>query len=308
LRAFATALVGLLFIAGFPALLFVDSAVRYGRDGEAMVGSARAADLRAALVDATTALVAGEVGGDPALAAVDRVFVRGAVDQVLSAEWFEDSIRSVHAAGVASAVTSRTAAIDLEPFKRALEGRLGLLEERAGDTCRQLFGAGPCADRGHAQEMIASYRRRGQRAISRIPDQLHLWADAGGAENMAALAAARWAGIGVLAVSLVALALLNARRPAVLGGILAAAGLVSLALTFALRLAASGPVARFLLRRARLDERADEPVRVAAAGLRRFAREVIADATTGALIAAAALTLGGIGLVVVSVLRDRRAR
>lgn len=305
MRAVLNGLAGLIFVIGFPALLLVDSAVRYGRDGEALVESARAAELRAAMVDATTALVASEVRGDPALAALDRMFVRGVVDQVLSAEWFEESIRSVHAAGVAGAVVARTAEIDLEKFKRTLGERLGLLEERAGEMCGPLFGPAACQDRGRAQQLIASYRQRGQRAIARIPDQILLWRDAGGADDLAVLATARLVGIGLLAAAVLALALVNSRRLAVLGGVLTAGALISLGLTLALRWAASGPVAHFLLRRARLDQRADEPIGLAADGLHRLAHEVVADATRAALVAASAVAVAGVALVAIG---RRRAR
>jgi len=303
LRYLVNALAGAAFVIGLPAVLLVDSAVRYAESGEALVESARSAGLREAMVDATAALVVGEVARDPTAAAVDRVFVRGAVDRVLSAEWFDDTIRSIHAAGLAG--VSRAAGADLEPFKAALRERLGLLEERAGSACRDLFGETPCRDRSRAQELIAAYQRRAQRAVARIPDHILIWRDAGGAEDLGLLVTARWAGLGLLLTSALALALANRRRPGALGGFLAAAGGLSLAIFLALRLAAAGPIAHVLIRRAEIDERADPPVRIAAAGLRRLADEVVADATRTGLIAAGAIAAVGLGLVAAAQMRSR---
>jgi hypothetical protein len=306
LRNFVNILAGAIFILGLPALLFLDSALRYARDGEALVDSARAARLREALVDATAALVVGEVARDPTLAAADRIFIRGGVDHVLSAEWFDGSIRSAHAAMVAGARgASRTAVLELEAFKQALQVRLGLLEDRADQTCRALFGAEPCLDRGRAQELIDAYRRRGQRAIARIPHRILLWPDAGGAENLDLLATARRAGLGLLLASVIALAAASWRRPGVLGAILTAGAGLFLVLALALRLGASGPVARLLVARARVLEAADEPARIAAEGLRRLASEVVADATRTGMLAAGGLAAAGVVLVAAARRRSR---
>ena len=299
---------GLVFIAGFPAALFVDSAVRYARDGDAWVASARSAGLREALADATAALVVGEVSRDASLAAVDRAFVRTGIDKVLTADWFDDSIRSVHAAAVTTAAgAARTAAVDLERFKSALELRLGLIGDRADDTCRQLFGAQPCADQGRAQQLIEHYRSRARRAIARVPDRLLLWPDAGGVD-LRLLAAIRSISLALVLASALALAIVNWRRPGVLGAILAAGAGLFLAGVLVLRLIASGPVARFLLERAGIEERADQPVGIAARGLRLFTSEIVADATRGGMIAAGVLVAAGVGLAALTHARGRRER
>jgi hypothetical protein len=308
LRALVTAVASLLFIAGFPVVLFVDSAVRYGRDGEALVESARSAGLREALVDATAALVVSEVSRDPGLNAVNRLFIRGGIDHVLSAEWFDGSIRSVHAAAMTSARgAARTAEVDLEPFKRALSGRLGLVGARAADTCRQLFGSQQCADRGRAQQLIAGYRQRAHRATARIPDRLLLWPDAAGGEDLDLLAAIRWVGLALIVASAIALLVLLRRRPAALGAIIVAAAGTFLVLALALRLSASGPVSRFLIERAGLAQRGDPPITIATAGLQRFASEIVADATRDGLLVAAAVAAVGVALVATRYRRAARA-
>lgn len=240
LRTFINAVAGLVFVVGFPAVLFVDAAVRYGRDGDAWVNSARSARLRESLADATSALVVGEVSRDASLAAVDRVFVRAGIDNVLTPQWFDDTIRSVHAAAATSAAgAARTAAVNLEGFKSALEVRLGLIGDRAGDTCRQLYGADPCADQGRAQQLIEHYRLRAQRAIGRIPDRLLLWRDTGGV-NLRTLGAIRWLALALVLASALTLGLVNRRRPAALGAILAGGAGLFLAGVLVLRLIASG--------------------------------------------------------------------
>jgi hypothetical protein len=306
LRALINAVAGLVFVAGFPAVLLVDSAVRYGRDGDAWVDSARSARLRQSLADATSALVVGEVSSDSSQAAVDRVFVRAGIDNVLTRQWFDDTIRSVHAAAVTSAAgAASTAAVDLEGFKAALEVRLGLIGDRAGDRCQEIYGAAPCADQGRAQQLIERYRLRAQRAIGRIPDRLLLWRDTGGVD-LRALGAIRWLGLALVLASALALGLVNWRRPAALGAILAAGAGLFLAGVVVLRLIASGPVARLLLARAGIEERADQPVGIAAHGLRVFTSEIVADATRGATIAACVLVAAGVGLAAFSRARSRR--
>ena len=308
LRTFINAVAGLVFVVGFPAVLFVDAAVRYGRDGDAWVDSARSARLRESLADATSALVVGEVSRDASLAAVDRVFVRAGIDNVLTPQWFDDTIRSVHAAAATSAAgAARTAAVDLEGFKSALEVRLGLIGDRAGDTCRQLYGADPCADQGRAQQLIEHYRLRAQRAIGRIPDRLLLWRDTGGVD-LRTLGAIRWLALALVLASALTLGLVNRRRPAALGAILAGGAGLFLAGVLVLRLIASGPVARLLLARAGIDERGDQPVGIAARGLRAFTSEIVADATRGATIAACVLVAAGLGLAALSHARSRRER
>jgi hypothetical protein len=298
LRPLLTVFAAIVFIAGFPVVLFVDSAVRYARDDEALVSSARSAGLREALVDATATLVVSEVARDPGLNAVNRVFIRGGIDHVLSAEWFDGSIRSVHAAALTSARgAARTAEVDLEPFKRALSERLGLVSYRASDTCRQLFGAQPCADRGRAQQLITSYRQRAHRATTRIPDRLFLWPDAAGGEDLGLLAAIRWVGLALVVASAIGLLVLLRRRPAALGAIVVTAAGAFLVLALALRLSASGPVSRFLIARAGIDQRGDQPVAIAAAGLQRFASEIVADATRDGMLMAAVLAVAGVALV-----------
>jgi hypothetical protein len=308
-RALINLLAGLVFVVGFPAVLFVDSALRYARDGEAWVDSARSAGLREALVDANAALVVGEVGRDPGLAALDRVFVRAGIDHVLSREWFDGTVRSVHAAAVSGARgASRTAAVDLGEFKRALEVRLGLVGERATDTCRELFGAQPCSDQGRAQQLIAAYRQRAGRAIARVPDRLLLWPDAGGGENLDRLSSLRGTSLILVLASVLALAVLNWRRPRVLGGVLATGAAAFLVLGLVLRFGASGPIGRFLLHRAGIDEGGDQPVAIAARGLHRFAGQIVADATRAGMIFAAMLAVVGIALIVVARARERRSR
>jgi hypothetical protein len=305
LRTLVTAVASLLFIVGFPVVLFVDSAVRYARDGEALVESARSSALREALVDATAALVVSEVSREPGLDAVNRVFIRGGIDHVLSAEWFDGSIRSVHAAAMTSARgAARTAEVDLEPFKQALSGRLGLVGARASETCRPLFGPQLCADHGRAQQLIERYRQRAHRATARIPDRLLLWPDAAGGEDLNLLAAIRWVGLGLVVASAIALLFLLRRRPAALGAIVVAATGVFLVLALALRLTASGPVSRFLIARAGLAQRDDQPISIATAGLQRFASDIVADATRDGLIVAAVLAAVGVVLVAT---RYRRA-
>jgi len=308
-RALVNLVAGLVFVVGFPAVLFVDSALRYARDGEAWVGSARAAGLREALVDANAALVVGEVGRDPGLAALDRVFVRAGIDHVLSREWFDGTVRSVHAAAVTGARgASRTAAVDLGEFKRALGVRLGLVGERASDTCRDLFGAEQCADQGRAQQLIATYRQRAGRAIARVPDRLMLWPDAGGGENLDRLASLRVLSLVLVLASVIALAIVNWRRPRVLGSILACGAAGFLVLGLVLRFGASGPIGRFLLHRAGIDEGGDQPVAIAARGLHRLAGQIVADATRGGMIFAAMLAAAGLALIAIARARERRSR
>jgi hypothetical protein len=306
-RNLATAAAGVALVLALPAALALDATVRYARSSAALVESARSAHLRESLVDATAALVVGEVAGDPTLAAVDRAFVRGAVDHVLSATWFDGTVRSVHRAVLeGTRPGSGTAGVDLEPFKQALELRLGVLEELAGDSCRQVFGDEACRDHGRASGLLTRYRQRARRAIARVPDRLFLWSDAGAAVDLGRLSTARWIAFALALAAAFALVAVNRRRPRVIGAILLAASGLFLAVALAMRAAASGPVAAFLLRRAGIRDRVDAPVRVAADGLRRLAHEVVVDATHTGVVLAIAIALAGAALLAASHVSARR--
>ncbi len=124
--------------------------------------------------------------------------------------------------------------------------------------------------------------------------------------DLRALGAIRWIGLALVLASALALGIANRRRPAVLGAILAAGAGLFLAGVLVLRLIASGPVARLLLARAGIDERGDQPVGIAARGLRMYTSEIVADATRGGMIAACVLVAAGLGLAFLTHVRGRR--
>jgi hypothetical protein len=321
MRRLATFLLTSIFIAGFCGFFAIQSLVTYARDTEAVVDTAKAANLRKAAVELTAGAIHAELQRSTRLGKVPKLQLTVAVGDVISDRWVEGAVRDAHTALVAALDgAGDKAEIDLRPTKDSLASAFALLGASAIKRCAEFLGTGPCSSGPRAAVAMATYTRGVKAAVESIPDRLDLL-DAleasGQAKRVQALVnvddlrrrlndlgALRWLGLAALGVGLVLIALVN-WRPA--GRTLQATGTaLILAAVVYLVLARVG---MWLV--PRLIDGAIEPVRVQHAdqgttatiildGLQRMLTELVVRALNMASGVVLVCALGGVLLLVAS--------
>jgi hypothetical protein len=321
MRRLVTYLLTLIFIAGFCGFFAVQSLVTYARDTDAVVETAKAANLRETAVTLTAGAIHAQLSSSTKLGKVPKVQLTAAVGQVISDSWVESTVRAAHTSLVAALDgAGQTAEIDLRPTKASLSTAFALLGTSAIKRCAEFLGTGPCSSGPKATAAMAVYTRSVQAAIERIPERVDLLAAlqaSGQAERVGAfidvdglrhrlneLGRLRWLGLAALAVGLVLIALVN-WRPA--GRTLQATGtaLVLAAVAYLILAKVLGWLAP------RVIEGAIEPVRaqhqdqgatatVILDGLERMLTELVVRALNMASGVVLVCALGGVLLVVAS--------
>jgi hypothetical protein len=230
MRRLVTFLLTLIFVAGFCGFFAIQSLVTYARDTDAVVATARAADLRRTSVELATEVIYEELSSSAMLANVPKQQLAVAVREVITDQWVEGTVRDAHAGLVAAldgAGAGDRAEIDLGPTKDSLSKAFALLGARARAECAAILGPGPCVSSAKAKVAMAAYQVSVQTAIRRIPDRVDLLAaleasrqaervetliDPGTLRRrLNDLGALRWLGLAALGVGLVLIALVNWR-------------------------------------------------------------------------------------------------
>jgi hypothetical protein len=313
LRVLLTIVLAIAFVVGFFAFFLLDSVLRYSTDADAFVDTARSAEVRTMLADATEEFLFQEIAADPSLSGISRTELRAMIDSVISEQWFEATVRSAHGAAMTAIDdASKAAVIDLRQTKAALHGALDELVQRANTQCAAVLGVAACADAEAARAVVGAFRVRAGRGIDRIRDEVDLVAElrGGDARKTANLDAVRsrigdvrtwrWIGLGLLAVCLGLIAVVNLHP---LSRLLTATG-VSLMLAAGIYLALVG-VVRASARTRIGDEIADarsrhateEPFdRIIADGTRKLTVELVDRSTRQSTIPVTLVGLVGIGL------------
>jgi len=234
MRRLVTSLLTLIFIAGFCSFFAVQSLVTYARDTDAIVATARAADLRRTGVELVTDVIYQELSGSARLANVPKQQLAVAVREVITEPWVEGAVRDAHA-GLVAALDGAgddagdRAGFDMKLTKDSLSRAFVLLGEQVRAKCAVILGPGPCVSSDKAKRAMVAYQNGVQAAIRRIPDRVSLLAAleaSGQAERVDAiidvdtlrrqlddLGALRWVGLATLGLGLVLIALVNWRPP-----------------------------------------------------------------------------------------------
>jgi hypothetical protein len=232
MRRLVTFLLILIFSAGFCGFFAIQSLVTYARDTDAVVATARSADLRRTGVDLATNVIYDELRSSRLLANVPKQQLAVAVREVMTDDWVAGTVRDAHA-GLVAAIDGAgdTAELDLGPTKDSLSRAFAQLGARALAECAAFLGPGPCVSSAKAKVALAAYQASVQMAIRRIPERVDLLAAPGAATDASGpaarigaiidvdtlrrrlndLGALRWLGLAALGVGLVLIALVNWR-------------------------------------------------------------------------------------------------
>jgi hypothetical protein len=264
MRVFGTIVLGSLFAIAFAAFFLFQSVTRYPLDTDAIVETLRAADVRTAALDTLEDAVRRQVLEDPE----DPVFAefavsqsRTVIDQVITDEWFYDTVGQAHRGLVdfLEQGADRTQ-IDLTAIKDRLREMLWEAGRHGVEMCDAVNAGRACRDAARdVQRTLRRYRGQVEQAMARVPDKVNLtWlltmggAAPGELERSAGLVEVRqaletmrmlrWLGLGALILLLGLVALINMRS---LQRILVNCGVV-LACASALYLAAAPVGARLI--------------------------------------------------------------
>lgn len=165
MRAFTTFILIVVLTAATAALTLVDGAVRMLLDPAEVIGAARQAGVRAALVDAAAHEIAREAG--PQAHAI--------VDGILAADWFEGTLRRVHAAAVTTIErTPSSAVLDLRPVKKELIAAIEELHGRVEGACVRLAGREQCAGPSPARRRVEKAEAEASQALLLAADEIEL--------------------------------------------------------------------------------------------------------------------------------------
>jgi hypothetical protein len=168
-RTFLTIILGLILCAATTVLTLVEGAVRVVGDADEIVALSHRAKARNALVDAVQQSLMREVGQAPPAA------VRGAVDEVLAAEWVDGVVRRLHGALRPALVAAPASGmLQLQSFKGELERVVRELGERTLQQCTKLAGAAQCGPDQPARQAMEAQQRDALRAVQRINDEIDL--------------------------------------------------------------------------------------------------------------------------------------
>ncbi|ACY17018.1 hypothetical protein [Haliangium ochraceum] len=244
MRGLLTSILWLGFVLGFLGFFAMRSVVDYARDTDAVLASARSADLRSTASEVTTQIIMDELAEHKLLSRVPRMQVTSVVDRVIDHGWFEGTLRDTHES-LARAIDGAgdTATLELGPTKLRLIAAFAELAARVRQECAAVLGPGLCKSKARAGAAVAAYVASVRATVKALPERVEILrslerlegdprvsaiADVDTMRRWAAdVRVLRWAGLGLLAVCLLLMAWLNANPRAqmarVLGGALAAA-------------------------------------------------------------------------------------
>ena len=337
MRILGTVVFGFLFLVAFSVFFLFQSVTGYPADTEAVVGTLRAADVRTATLDILESKIREEVqrdAEDPIFAEYVLSQARVVIDEVITDEWFYDSIGQAHR-GLVDFLESGTdkVRIDLRQTKERLRTLLWEAGRHGVEMCDAVGAGRACYDRPrNLQQTLRQYRQRVDRAMAQVPDTANLTclltmggAEPGAVESSSDLAEAReglhrlaqvrWAGLGALVVLLGLIVLINKRS---LPRMMFNAGLV-LAISSAAYLAAVSALGGLLgdameerVNRARGEAAANGEPEFAHVAAGRVVTEIFSRVTGRATVPVSILLAAGIGLVgagvTLHVVRRRRLR
>lgn len=217
MRVLLTALLIAVFVPAFVAFWLVRSVVGYAADTDAVVDSARAADLRGLGLQILVDDVYEGLQRDPDLQPIPREQLRAIADDIVTQAWFDDALRTAHAAFVRAIVDARDdAVIDLRDTRAQLTDSLAALRDRALARCADVLGADVCQSEASVELLVAGYDAKARAALADIPDEIDLVRemDVKDVEQIRSrlgdTRTVQWVGLGVLLVCLLAIMALNA--------------------------------------------------------------------------------------------------
>lgn len=217
MRVLLTALLIAVFVPAFVAFWLVRSVVGYAADTDAVVDSARAADLRGLGIQILVDDVYEELDTDPVFKPIPREQLRAIAEDIVTQRWFDDALRTAHAAFVRAILDARDdAVIDLRDTRRQLTESLDGLRERALDECAAVLGPALCSGDEAAEQVVGAYDAKARAAVADIPDEIDLVDELGVKDveqirsRLGDTRTVQWVGLGVLLVCLLAIMALNA--------------------------------------------------------------------------------------------------
>ena len=337
MRILGTVVFGFLFLVAFGSFFLFQSVTGYPADTEAVVGTLRAADVRTATLDVLESKIREEVQKD----AEDPIFAeyilsqsRQVIDEVITDEWFYDSIGQAHR-GLVDFLESGTdrVRIDLTQTKERLRTLLWEAGRHGVEMCDAVGAGRACYDRARdLQRTLRAYRRQVDQAMAQVPDTANLtWlltmggAEPGAVENSSdlaevregldKLAKARWYGFGGLVVLLGLIVLINKRSlPRMMvnvGAVLAISSAIYLAAVSALG-GLLGDAMEEQLANARAEAAARGEPEYAHVAAGRVVTEVFSRVTGRATVPVTIVLVIGVGLfgggTVLHVARRRKQR
>jgi hypothetical protein len=312
MRALLLALTGTAFVLGFSGFFIADSVLTYVAEPEAVVESAHEAGLRDSAIEVIAELILAEPEAGPAPSHLDRRLAAMAVASVLTQDWIDTTIRTVHAAVLSMAESAEESpVIPFRPLRRALAAQVEELNSSAhqsaaqvAEACGRLFGAAECGSPEQAAALIDAYRAGAAGAVERIPEQVSLGHRVATLArfNLDLLRTARWVAIGLLAACLLLAALFARgvrRRLLSLGSAVAIAAILCLLFIGLTRILAQSSIGdRVVARLMAIWSISPESVEQATiAGVARFAARVLADATAAAWHRVGAIAVLGLFLI-----------
>lgn len=169
-------IVGLLGAISFSAFFLLDSALSYVEAPARVAETAAAHGLHERAMDAAELVLVDELGrsglGRPALVEHVRREARAIVGQVLSVEWFYESLRVAYGSALAMVRGTETRPVDLSAKKAELARKLGVLSRGVIDDCRALVADPACDDPARRAEISSHVERAIERAVRDIPDTI----------------------------------------------------------------------------------------------------------------------------------------
>lgn len=324
MRSLFTAFMTFLFAVGFAGFFVVGSVLGYLADADAFVATAREAELRVAIVDAVEANTMANLAEDPLVSTIKATGFRTLVDRAITDEWLEGKLREVHGS-VISAVdeATETAVIDLVATKLVLSDAVTEARANGTTTCESLFGAAACRSRTEIEARMTRFERSINLAISRIPDSVDLVELTSGVgqstpeiarrtsevrRTLGWIRALRWIALGLLAVGLLVIAVINAPSWARMMRA-AGAALLSGAIFYVIVVFGYVTLASAALERAgEVGDNRPRVEQIATVTSARLARAAVRDSAYRANFEVGALGALGLTLIVVGALVPRRRR
>ncbi|NUP08265.1 MAG: hypothetical protein HOW73_19620 [Polyangiaceae bacterium] len=285
--------------------------LEYAKDSRALVASARSSGTRQAIVDTLTEHVVADDPTTPLPSAINREAVRAGIESVVTEEWLDRTIVSIHAAsGSVVEQTEDRAVVPLHELKQAVVVRFNVLEDSVESSCQSLFGQLVCGDAETAAASMRAYRLRLTRALERIPDRIDLGPEvrAVAPPTIRLWRVALGVAIGGLVACLVVTLAIHRRdagRALQWFGLeLVVATLLCLSVVGAARFVGEHALGQRLVTAVESHALSGESSRIAARGIRRLSAQIVADATRRSW--QFLLPVGAVGLTFLFAGRARR--